>query len=168
MKEFVLVILLCIASMTDVKSLRIPNWLTLSTAVIGLGLQALLDGLPGLGAAGIGLIVGIGVMLSLHVVGAVGAGDVKLFGAIGALSSATFVLSALSYSIVFAACIGLLIMISRRQLAATMKQTAMSVALLVTLKDTSVIERWKRGATLQFPFMLAVVPGCLAAYVQGV
>jgi prepilin peptidase CpaA len=160
--------LIVIACITDVKSLRIPNWLTIGAAITGLGLQGLLGGLPGLGDAGFGLIVGFAVMLLLHAVGAVGAGDVKLFGAIGALSNAAFALSAVSYSIVFAACIGLLIIISRRQLAATIKQTALSVTLLVTLRDMSVISRWKQGATLQFPFMLAVVPGCLAAYVQGV
>jgi prepilin peptidase CpaA len=166
MKETALAILLLIAFITDMRSMRIPNWLTASAAAAGIALQAIESGRHGLWTAGIGLIAGFAAVVLLHAIGAVGAGDVKLFAAIGALSSATFALSALSYSVLFAACIGLGIVTCKGKLLATVRKVTVSLLLLLSLKNISLTAAWKKSDALQFPFMAAVVPGVLAAYFQ--
>src|ERR1044072_9727699 len=67
----------------DVRSRRIPNAFVLATLVSGLLINGILNGLGGLGSSVGGCLVAFGMMFALHLFGAMGAGDVKLFAAIG-------------------------------------------------------------------------------------
>ena len=62
---------------------RIPNAFVLATLVAGLSINATLGGWPGLMSSLGGCLAAFCLMLLLHVFGAMGAGDVKLFAAIG-------------------------------------------------------------------------------------
>jgi prepilin peptidase CpaA len=87
MTWFALAFLACIlatATITDLKSRRIPNWLTASTALAGLAYHVLLFGLQGLGFSFGGIFLGIALLLIFYILGGMGAGDVKLLGAAGA------------------------------------------------------------------------------------
>jgi prepilin peptidase CpaA len=68
----------------DLKTRRIPNYLTLAGALGGLGFQFGYHGLPGLrdGLAGLGL--GFILLLGPYLMGGMGAGDVKASAALGA------------------------------------------------------------------------------------
>lgn len=80
-----------LAAFTDARSGRIPNWLTLGGVSAGCSLGALGAGFPGLGAALLGVGIGASPWLIGYLVGrgqGVGGGDVKLFGAFGALLGA--------------------------------------------------------------------------------
>jgi prepilin peptidase CpaA len=68
----------------DLKTRRIPNYLTFGGALGGLGFQLGYHGLPGLldGLAGLG--VGFGLLLGPYLLGGMGAGDVKASAALGA------------------------------------------------------------------------------------
>ena len=68
----------------DLKSRRIPNYLTFSGALAGLGFQLGVHGLPGLtnGLAGLGL--GLILLMVPYLLGGMGAGDVKAAAALGA------------------------------------------------------------------------------------
>ena len=84
--EIVLIVLLLAAAVYDVRYRRIPNWISVSGAAIGLALNSFLYG----GVAGLifslkGLALGFVVYFALYVLHAMGAGDVKLLGAVGAL-----------------------------------------------------------------------------------
>src|SRR5262245_35834880 len=68
----------------DLLTRRIPNWLTFSSLLLGLGVQAWLAGWPGLLAAGAGVGVGGLLFFPLFALGYMGAGDVKLLMAVGA------------------------------------------------------------------------------------
>ena len=77
-------VLLVIACVTDVRSRRIPNVLVLTLALTGLAYSVWIDPwLPGLGRAAGGLALGFGIWITFFVLGAIGAGDVKLFAAAG-------------------------------------------------------------------------------------
>src|SRR5947209_11249935 len=78
-----------VAAYTDLRSRRIPNWLTLSAAVIGLGLNLALGGAAGGLTAVLGLGLGLAMLLPFYLLRAVGAGDVKLLAALGALLGPT-------------------------------------------------------------------------------
>ena len=69
----------------DVRYRRIPNVFVLATLVCGLVLNTLSGGTSGLLQSLGGLVFAFGLMLLMHIFGAMGAGDVKLFGAIGSV-----------------------------------------------------------------------------------
>src|SRR5919202_3546799 len=74
-----------VAACTDLRWRRIPNWLTLGAAILGLALNVMLAGLPGGGTALMGLGLGLALLLPFYVLRAVGAGDVKLLAGLGAV-----------------------------------------------------------------------------------
>ena len=69
----------------DVRYRRIPNAFVLATLVSGLLINGILNGFGGLGASVGGCLVAFAMMFALHLFGAMGAGDVKLFAAIGSV-----------------------------------------------------------------------------------
>ena len=76
----------------DVRYRRIPNVFVLATLISGLALNLIVGGLQGgLNSIG-GCVLAFILMFMLHVFGAMGAGDVKLFAAIGSLLGAHLVL----------------------------------------------------------------------------
>ena len=78
-------VLLVAACITDVRWRRIPNALVLALALPGIAFSVSLDPwLPGLGRAMSGLTLGFAIWIAFFVIGAIGAGDVKLFAAAGA------------------------------------------------------------------------------------
>jgi prepilin peptidase CpaA len=79
----------------DVRYRRIPNQLVLLTLLGGLVLNTIFGGTHGLLLSLGGFALAFGVMYFLHAFGTMGAGDVKLFGAIGAVSGISLVLPTL-------------------------------------------------------------------------
>ena len=83
----VLLVMLMTAAVFDVRSRRIPNWLTVTGVAVGLAMNGVI-GSPegGLIFSLTGLLTAFviyGVLYALH---AMGAGDVKLMAAVGALA----------------------------------------------------------------------------------
>ena len=70
---------------TDVRSSRIPNWLTFPAMGFGLLAHSYMDGFQGALFSLRGLGAGLGLFLILYVSGSIGAGDVKLMAAVGAI-----------------------------------------------------------------------------------
>jgi prepilin peptidase CpaA len=68
----------------DVKTRRIPNYLTLGTAVAGLAFNCMTQGLPGLAYGILGMLLGFGFLILPYLWGGMGAGDVKALAALGA------------------------------------------------------------------------------------
>ena len=76
----------------DVRYRRIPNAFVLATLISGITLNVVIGGLQG-GLYSIGgCVLAFILMFMLHVFGAMGAGDVKLFAAIGSVIGAQLVL----------------------------------------------------------------------------
>ena len=73
-----------IACVTDLRSARIPNVLTLGAALAGLGAHIALEGASGALTSGGGWLTGLIVFLPFFALGGMGGGDVKLLAALGA------------------------------------------------------------------------------------
>jgi prepilin peptidase CpaA len=69
----------------DVRYRRIPNLLVLIALITGFGINIFFSGLHGFTSSLLGFAFGFIPMLLLHIFGAMGAGDVKLFGAVGTI-----------------------------------------------------------------------------------
>ncbi len=76
--------LLSVAALIDVRSRRIPNWLTLTLILSGLGRSLMFHGPITPGRSLVGLLVGFGPAFILFAIGALGGGDVKLLAGVGA------------------------------------------------------------------------------------
>jgi prepilin peptidase CpaA len=78
-----LAVLVSVAGLSDLATRRIPNWITVPGAVLGIALQVAYGGWRGGAVALAGMALGFGIFLLLYTVGGMGAGDVKLFAAAG-------------------------------------------------------------------------------------
>jgi prepilin peptidase CpaA len=76
----------------DARYRRIPNAFVLATLLGGLAVNTLFHGLMGAWASAGGCLFAFVLMFMLHVFGAMGAGDVKLFAAIGSVVGSALVL----------------------------------------------------------------------------
>jgi prepilin peptidase CpaA len=115
-----LVILVSVAGWTDIRSRRIPNWLTAAGVLAGFCLNGWLYGWPGVWFALQGLGLALLIHLPLFALRATGGGDVKLMGAIGVLIGpwnwiGVFILTALLGGV-----IGLALAFSRGRVLATL------------------------------------------------
>jgi prepilin peptidase CpaA len=69
----------------DVRYRRIPNVLVLSALLAGVSINTAFGGWQGMLSSVEGFALAFFPMLLMHIFGAMGAGDVKLFGAVGAV-----------------------------------------------------------------------------------
>ena len=77
-------VVVAVATFTDLRSRRIPNWLVLPFLLGGLVVSAWFHGLSGIGHSLAGVALGGFLFGILAVMGGMGMGDVKLCAAIGA------------------------------------------------------------------------------------
>lgn len=89
--EILLVPLAIVIIYYDVKYRRIPNAFVLATLVSGLIINITFNGMAGALSSVGGCVLAFFLMFVLHVFGAMGAGDVKLFSALGAVTGASLV-----------------------------------------------------------------------------
>lgn len=80
-----LVVLMILCSATDLSKRRIPNVVLLPALMAALFLNSLAGGLAGLADSLAGLAIGLLMLMPLHVLGRMGAGDIKLLGVVGSV-----------------------------------------------------------------------------------
>lgn len=80
----VVAVFILTAAVLDVRTRRLPNWLTVPMFAAGLLFHGITGGWSGLGFALGGFATGFGILLVLWLIGGGGGGDVKLMGALGA------------------------------------------------------------------------------------
>jgi prepilin peptidase CpaA len=89
------VFVLTIATYTDLRSRRIPNWLVLPFLLCGICVSLKIDGWKGLESSILGMVVGAALFGVISLLGGMGMGDVKLCAAIGAWVGPAQMLTAL-------------------------------------------------------------------------
>lgn len=90
----VLLLVLLVAAMTDLRTFRIPNLITMPFAVGALTYYSVLYGYAGTLFSLAGLGMGILLLLVPYLLGGLGGGDVKLMGMVGAFLGPKAVFSA--------------------------------------------------------------------------
>jgi prepilin peptidase CpaA len=146
------------SAVVDLRTRRIPNWLTLGLMGCGLALAAFqvsgLSVMTALGGFGIGLLL----MLPGHVVGATGAGDVKLFAALGTVLGPSGIAVAFFYTTILGGVLALVVAANRRRLRDTVERTAA----LVSTGGANVAEIEGGAADNRFAYAPAIALGTLA------
>ena len=90
----------------------------------GFGLAAAGLSKMSVGAALLGCLVGLVLMLPGHVLGATGAGDVKLMAAVGSIVGPAAVINAFLFTAVAGGVMAVIVAVQRRRLAVTLAGTA--------------------------------------------
>jgi prepilin peptidase CpaA len=122
------------AGILDWSYRRIPNWLTVSGFVAGIAVNTILYRWPGLKAALLGTLLGLGLLLPFVVVRSLGAGDWKLAGALGACLGPRQLLSVLMGTILIAGVMALAVVIWKGRLKQTLLNIAHLLAALLSLR----------------------------------
>ncbi|MDC0980320.1 A24 family peptidase [Bdellovibrionales bacterium] len=100
-------LILIAASIDDLKTGKIHNWLFLTCLVVGMSVTFYLKGISGLQEGALGSGVAIALLLPLVLAGALGAGDLKIMMAFGMTTSWQTTLMVVLYSIVCGAILGI-------------------------------------------------------------
>jgi prepilin peptidase CpaA len=122
--QLILASVLLLAGVTDLRSTKIPNWLTFSAMAGGLLSHSLLNGLSGFLFSAKGLALGFSLFILLYVMGGMGAGDVKLLAAVGSFIGAEAVLTAGLIAMLLGGLYVILMMMADLGVRATLKQMA--------------------------------------------
>ena len=160
LRESVLGVTLLGACATDVRWRRIPNALTLPALLLGLALAGWQGGAPGLGHALAGASVASLALLA-YAGRMLGAGDVKLLGAVGALTGAPFMLWTLLGTALAGGLLALGWAARRGGLTDALRQTALGGQALLATRSTAGLAAGSWGRRM--PYAPAIALGVLTA-----
>jgi len=161
-----LVVVLLVASWTDVRARRIPNWLTVAGMIAGLAVRAWMGPGPLVDGA---LGVGLGLLLSapFFAVGALGGGDAKLLMAVGAFMGPADLARASLVIAVVGGLIALLEAARRGVLLPTLASCGFLLLSWVTLGRRGRERVVVRGERLAIPYGVAIAAGSLLWWFAG-
>jgi prepilin peptidase CpaA len=128
------VVLAAIAGFTDLRSRRIPNWLTVSGLVAGIAVRAFFQGWLGVKASLLGVVLGLGLLLPFVLLRSLGAGDWKLAGALGAFAGPTLLTDLLIGSIFVAGLMAAALVIYKGRVRETVRNIGHILVSLVTFR----------------------------------
>ena len=149
-------------SVTDVKSRRIPNFITLSSILLGLAMHLAIGGwkqlLLSLAA---GLICGIAFLL-FYIAGGMGAGDVKLMTAVGCIAGLPHV----PYLLVLTALCGGVMALCLAVVRGQLLQTISNIGTIASHHSQEGFAphpdiNLSNASTLRLPYALAIASGSL-------
>lgn len=128
------VLLAVIAGGTDLRSRRIPNWLTVSGAVIGITLHAVFGRWSGVKTSLLGVLLGLGLLLPFVLLRSLGAGDWKLAGALGAFAGPALLTDLLILSVFVAGLMAVALIVYKGRVRQTLRNIGHILVSLVTFR----------------------------------
>lgn len=133
--QVVLAAVVIIAAITDIRSRRIPNWLTLSGVVLGIGLNSFLN-VPGANwkHSLIGLGLAFLVYFPMYLLRGMGAGDVKLMAAVGSIVGPVNWIGIFVISNILGGIIAVVLLVVRGRLRKTLRNLGFMLNELVHLR----------------------------------
>ncbi|QHS22505.1 prepilin peptidase [Virgibacillus sp. MSP4-1] len=153
MIEVILSVILIISLITDIKTRKILNIVTIPTIGFAFIYHVITGGLYGLLFSTSGFLLGLGLLFLPFLLGGVGAGDVKLLAAIGALQGMQFVFYAFIYTALIGGMIAVVLLLKRKDLLHSFKRI-LYVTKLRTLDSLN-----KDELHHAFPYGVAIVIG---------
>ena len=155
-----------IAAATDLRSRRIPNWLTGSGVVAGLGLHLALGGARDAGYALLAGLISGSIFFLFFVAGGMGAGDVKLMAALGCLAGHHAAL----HLLVATALLGALAAVLLALRSGRLRQTLAQVGELVAHHQANGLQNHpdlnvSNPSTLRMPYAVPILGGCIVTLI---
>ena len=153
------------AGIWDWRLRKIPNWLTVSGAVLGVAVNTILLHWLGLKNSLLGMLLGLGLLLPFVLVRSLGAGDWKLAGALGACLGPRSLLAVLFASILVAGTMALAVIVWKGRLSQTLINIARMLGALFSLRMPGADVSLDNPESTKIPFGVAVA---LAVILNGI
>ena len=150
------VLLSLIAGWTDLRSRRIPNWLTVSGLLIGVAANTVLGGWSGLKTSLLGAAIGLALLLPFVLLRSLGAGDWKLAGALGAFAGPGLLVNLLLGSVFVAGVMALVLIIYKGRIRQTLRNIAHILVSLVTFRLPGAQVSLDNPESLKVPYGVAL------------
>jgi prepilin peptidase CpaA len=151
--DIILIITLIIALITDLKSRKIYDKLTIPVAIIGIIINIIYYGFDGAKSSLIGWVVGVAIFMIFGL----GGGDLKLMGAIGALKGWKFTLISFVYIGIAGGFLAIIYLIWTGKLTNTLQNT-------FKLASKKTRQEQKEEEKTYLPFAPAILLGIVWAY----
>ena len=135
--KLVLVTTALVAGYYDLRVRRIPNWISVTGTLLGLGLNTYFENLHGTLIAAGGLLVALCIYVPLYALKGMGAGDVKLMAAIGAIVGPENWFDIFIATALLGGAASLTLVLLRRKMGQTMQNLSVIVAQLAKGKPPS-------------------------------
>jgi prepilin peptidase CpaA len=123
-----------LAGWTDLRSRRIPNWLTVPGLALGVGLSGFAGGWTGLRNSLLGVLVGLGLLLPFVLLRSLGAGDWKFAGALGAFAGPGLLTDFLMGSVFVAGLMAAALIVYKGRVRETLRNMGHILISLVTFR----------------------------------
>jgi prepilin peptidase CpaA len=128
------VLLSVVAGWTDLRSRRIPNWVTVPALAIGVVANTVLGGWSGLKTSLLGVIIGLALLLPFVLLRSLGAGDWKLAGALGSFAGPALLMDLLIGSVFVAGLMAVGLIIYKGRVRQTLRNIGHILISLVTFR----------------------------------
>jgi prepilin peptidase CpaA len=167
MNDFLLissVICVVVAAVIDIRTQKIPNWLTLPSILIGIILNFCADGNKGLISSALGLLTGFLLLYFVYLLGGMGAGDVKLLCAVGALLGPRMVFYTFIWMALAGGALAFVFILSKKAFSQTFRN--IKILLLGWVTGTANSEAnitIKNQSLIKLPYAVAIALGTLLA-----
>jgi prepilin peptidase CpaA len=150
------VLLSVIAGWTDLRSRRIPNWLTVPGLLIGVAANTVLGGWTGLKTSLVGAAVGLALLLPFVLLRSLGAGDWKLAGALGAFVGAGLLVNLLLGSVFVAGLMAVGLVVYKGRIRQTLRNMGHILISLVTFQLPGAQVSLDNPESLKVPYGVAL------------
>jgi len=150
------VLLAVVAGWTDLRSRRIPNWLTVPAALLGLGANVVLGGWGGLWTSLKGVGLGLALLLPFVLLKSLGAGDWKLAGALGSFVGPRVLVDLLLLSVFVAGIMAAALVIYKGRVRQTMRNIGHILVSLVTFRLPGGEVSLENPESLKVPYGVAL------------
>ncbi|MGC1650045.1 MAG: A24 family peptidase [Candidatus Sulfotelmatobacter sp.] len=150
------VVLSLIAGWTDLRSRRIPNWLTVPGLVIGVVLNTLLGGWSGLKTSLLGALIGLALLLPFVLLRSLGAGDWKLAGALGSFTGPALLMDLLIASVFVAGLMAVALIVYKGRVRHTLRNIGHILISLVTFRLPGAQVSLDNPESLKVPYGVAL------------
>jgi prepilin peptidase CpaA len=164
---FFLIAALVTASVSDIRFLKIPNWLTFSTIAVGIFYFGLVRGLEGLAFSIGGTLTGFALLIIPYFIGTTGAGDVKLMGAVGSFLGAHGIFVVFISSCILGGAYAFLLLASKGLLLSTFRRYGKILWCFIATQKLIYIPPPPKEKALKIRFALAITLGTGSYLVFG-
>jgi prepilin peptidase CpaA len=154
-----------IGAFFDIRTRRIPNWLTGPSILAGLVLHLMLGGWHSMATAALAGLLGGFAFLIFYLAGGMGAGDVKLMTAVGCLGGLSYLAETLIATALMGGLFALILALSRHRL----KETLANIGVLVIHHGTSGLQphaeiNVTNAEKLRLPYGIAIAAGTAISF----